>query len=204
MPAKFIDRTGLVFGDWTVLEFVGRDKCGQAKWLCLCSCGNTKQVVMNSLQQKRSTSCGCKAPAKRAEKNTKHGMGATRTYKSWHAMLDRVQGKGGHESYPQRSIGVCEQWMSFENFYADMGDRPAGKSLDRIDNSLGYSKENCRWASGLEQANNKSNNVILEHDGVKMTIAETARHYNIGISCFRHRLRKGMSVAEAISGKWSE
>ena len=114
MPAILIDRTGSVFGDWTVLSFVKREK-NINYWLCKCSCGNIKTVIFNSLHSNRSTSCGCKTIEKRSAKLKKHGMAGTPTYKSWHAMLQRSQGKGGHESYVERNISVCDDWIKFEN-----------------------------------------------------------------------------------------
>jgi hypothetical protein len=198
MPATLIDRTGNVFGEWTVLSFVKREK-NTNYWLCKCSCGNTKTVIFNSLQKQKSTSCGCKAIAKRSKKLTKHGMAGTPTYKSWHAMLQRSQGKGGHESYVERNITVCPDWIKFENFLSDMGVRPDGKTLDRIDNTKGYYKDNCRWATPSEQQNNMKSNAFIYVFGERMTITRASKLYSIGISCLRHRLRKGMNPDLAVT-----
>lgn len=198
MPARMLDRSGMIFGEWKILSFVER-KSEINYWLCKCSCGNIKKVAYGTLANGRSTSCGCKAVEKRVKKLKKHGMASTPTYKSWHAMIQRTEGKGGHESYVDRKIGVCDEWLSFDGFFADMGIRPENKTLDRIDNTKGYCKENCRWATPLEQANNKDTNVYLSVFGKKMTISEAARFYGIGISCLRHRLRKGMNPETALT-----
>lgn len=198
MPAMLIDRTGNVFGDWTVLSFFKREK-NVNYWLCKCSCGTTKTVNFNSLYKNKSTSCGCKTIEKRSAKLTKHGMAGTPTYKSWHAMLQRSQGKGGHESYVKRDISVCDDWIKFENFLRDMGKRPNGKTLDRIDNTKGYYKENCRWATPSEQQNNMRSNALIDVFGERMTITQASRLYNIGISCLRHRLRKGIEPNLAVT-----
>ena len=193
MPMPFRDKTGKSFGDWTVIGFAGRDGRNATVWLCRCTCGTQRNVVVGSLMQGKSRSCGCKQYEITAQKNTKHGMAGTPTYKSWHSMIQRCEGKGGHKSYPERSIGISEEWLDFNVFFADMGIRPKGKNLDRIDNTKGYSKNNCRWASHIEQANNKDNTIKVVVDGIEICFMDACKKYNIGESCARHRLRKGLS-----------
>lgn len=87
-----------------------------------------------------------------------HGMRNTRTYKSWDAMKQRMFNPNniGYEQYQSLGITICDRWLeSFTNFFEDMGERPEGLSLDRIDNSKGYSPENCKWSTPKEQANNR-------------------------------------------------
>lgn len=196
--AKRIDRTGEKYGNWTIIEFYSKYGACDAKWLCKCKCGTEKPVIFRSLASGASTSCGCGAIDARIKKLTKHGYARTRTYKSWHAMHQRCQGKGGHEIYQARNIVVCERWNDFNNFLLDMGGRPPHKTLDRINNDDGYYKENCRWATALQQMNNR--HVCKKHtvDGALMTITEAARKYNAGISMVRHRLRKGWSLDRAV------
>jgi hypothetical protein len=88
---------------------------------------------------------------------------------------------------------VCGRWLeSFENFYADMGDRPEGTSLDRIDNSKGYSPENCRWATPQEQQNNRRSNVLVTLDGETRTLKQWARHFNVPYPIVKDRRSKGI------------
>lgn len=196
MPTPFRDKTGQVFGYWTVLGFAGRDSRNATIWNCKCVCGNEKKVIVGSLMKGKSKSCGCMQYKIAAEKNRKHGLSGTPTYKSWHAMLQRSEGKGGHQSYVDRGFTVCDRWMSFINFVEDMGMRPIGKTLDRIDNTKGYSKDNCRWATPIEQANNKDTTKYVVVNGEKMPFMYACKKFNVTENCARHRLRNGKSEQE--------
>ena len=194
-----MDYTGKVFNNWRVLGPVSPSDSGRLRWKCLCVCGTIKDVLIASLKSNRSKSCGCIGHKTRAEKKTKHAMARTPTYKSWHAMLQRCEGKGGHDSYKERGIVVCSFWQRFENFYADMGTRPEGKTLDRIDNTKGYFKENCQWATYKEQSNNRDNTVMVTVDNNTMPLMYALKKYNKSETCIRHRLRKGMSQQDAFT-----
>jgi len=198
MDSRVKNIVGCRFGFWTVKSYFDRHKT-HTRWLCVCDCGSEKIVIGDSLKKGLSKSCGCKQYELASSKNTKHGMASTPTYKSWHAMIQRTQGKGGHESYVLRNISVCKEWFVFENFVADMGLRPKGKTLDRINNSQGYSKENCRWATSLQQSNNRHNTIFVVVNDEKLSLSEACKKYNIGISCARHRLNRGMSHQETFT-----
>lgn len=193
MSMPFSDKTGQTFGFWKVFGFYGRNNQNKPIWTCRCICGKEKQVLIQSLMSGKSKSCGCMQYILSAEKNTKHGMAGSPTYKSWHAMIQRCKGEGGHQSYPDRGISIANDWIDFEKFHADMGDRPVGMTLDRIDNTKGYSRQNCRWATPTEQANNKMDTIYVIVDDVKMSFMDACRKFDIGESCARHRMRKGMS-----------
>jgi hypothetical protein len=125
-------------------------------------------------------------------------MAGTPTYKSWHQMHQRCSGRHGHDHYLRNGVKVCERWNDFSKFYADMGDRPFGTTLDRIDGSKGYEPGNCRWATVEVQANNKKNCRPENVFGEKLTPSQAARKYGKHISGIRHRLRKGLTLEQAI------
>ena len=119
--------------------------------------------------------------------NYRHGMYGTPTYKSWAEMKSRC-------NHPERSTGhyenvtYCERWESFENFFADMGTRPDGTSLDRIDVNGNYKPSNCRWADVFTQENNRKNNVFYELDGEKLTLSQIARKHGISRSNLANKI----------------
>lgn len=133
-------------------------------WVCKCVCGNEIDVSAAVLKAGDKKSCGCKT---KAETVGSHGMHGTPTHNSWRTMRERCT-KEYHKSYEKyKDIPVDPEWLdSFEAFYKDMGERPEGMTLDRIDNSLGYCKENCRWADASTQQQNKSPNYINKNKGL--------------------------------------
>jgi hypothetical protein len=173
------------FGRLLVQEFVGNDKFGHSLWSCLCACGNTKVVSGDNLKRGLVKSCGCLNKELVIERMTTHGQtsggSATLIYKIWQGMLARCYNlhNKSYKDYGGRGIKVCDRWHSFENFYEDMGDCPEGLSLDRKDNDGDYTPENCRWATNLEQANNKRSNAWYESNGNRKTLAQWARYLDI-------------------------
>lgn len=152
---------GKQFGRWTVSEkvFSRITPSGTTKpyWLCNCDCGVTREVRAEHLCSGRSLSCGChKRDAAAAQKRT-HGGRETKLYDVWTQMIQRCHNprNKAYADYGGRGIAVCERWRDFAAFMGDMGHPPAGKSIDRVNNDAGYSPDNCRWATPLEQAKNK-------------------------------------------------
>lgn len=151
MPPR-LDLTGQRFGRLTVLA-LAPNRGTKSAWTCRCDCGRERVVMLGNLRSGHSRSCGCL----HVERQTTHGQSYSPTYTTWKMMWQRVKGNGpldDFERYTLRGIGVCDRWRSFEAFLADMGERPVGTSLDRINNDRGYEPGNCRWATRKEQSNN--------------------------------------------------
>jgi hypothetical protein len=131
--------------------------------------------------------------------NTKHGMSNTKAYRAWAAMLNRCKDPR-NPNYGGRGLSVCKRWRAFKNFYVDMGDPPDGYSIDRIDNSKGYSKENCRWASPYEQTHNRRNSCLITFGGVTAPLAEHARNAGLRYDTVYYRIfRRGWSIDDALT-----
>jgi len=189
---KRIDMTGQRFGRLTVLSYVGCSSVG-ARWKCQCDCGNIIETNRNNLIQKeRTRSCGCLRRESSSERHKTHGMTGSPTYRTWCSMRKRCEDKTDdhYKWYGARGITVCERWSSFENFLSDMGVRPRGMSLDRIDNDGPYSPENCRWATQKEQMQNTRKSVTFEGK----TIQEWSEQLGIKYHTLTYRMRKHGSV----------
>lgn len=126
-------------------------------WNTLCHCGKFSSINGAALRSGNTKSCGCLNKLNIKKIATRHGQCGSRTYVSWQCMLSRCRYATRHNSkyYKEKGITICDRWLnSFKNFLEDMGERPKNKTLDRIDSSKGYFKENCRWATSSEQAIN--------------------------------------------------
>ena len=150
--------TGQTFGRLLVLA-EAPPKWGKRRYLCRCACGKEKEFAVDHLMSGMSQSCGCRF----LEIVTKHGQsprsGVSPEYQTWKNMMRRCYRPKNPEygNYGARGITVCERWMNFENFFADMGPRPSPKhSIDRENNDGNYELGNCRWATmGQQNANRR-------------------------------------------------
>jgi hypothetical protein len=195
------DLTGQAFGFLTAVELGPKLKATSgAWWLCKCECGNVKSIRSSDLVGGKIRSCGCKHQNLKGEALKKHGGKGTRTYRIWCAMKTRCSNPNAasYGRYGGRGITVCSEWEKFETFLADMGECPEGMSIDRIENDKGYLPSNCLWATRLQQANNTSANVFIEHNGKRMTRSEWERSLGLGATTVRGRLRRGLSLEDAL------
>lgn len=162
--ASLIDLTGKVYGRWVVLSKDSPDGHGRPRWKCCCTCGTIKVVMGHHLRNGKSTSCGC-FRREYATGQVIHGYarrGAARhpLYDTWRHMHSRCfnLASSSWRWYGARGIAVCDRWLGpegFDNFLADMGVRPEGRTLDRIDNDGNYEPGNCRWSTPKEQTANR-------------------------------------------------
>jgi len=156
MPS-LVDITGNVFNRLTV---IGRNpanaKEGQARWDCTCECGNLVTATGGDLRNGKQQSCGCYRAESSTNRATVHDMCGTPAHVVWGAMRSRCNNPKhvAYKNYGGRGIRVCSRWDTFANFYSDMWPRPAGLSMDRIDNDGNYEPGNCRWATRKEQNTN--------------------------------------------------
>lgn len=181
---------GQRYGMWTVLELPKAATKNTSIFVkCRCDCGTERMVKKWGLVNEKYKSCGCV----RVEILRSHGKCFSREYSSWAAMKSRCSNPNDirYSDYGGRGISVCAGWEKFEGFYADMGDRPIGTSLGRIDNSLGYSKANCRWETSKEQALNRRSNHLITAYSQTMTVTEWERVYGINRHAIGNRILSG-------------
>ena len=188
-------KSGDKYGRLTIVEEAKPRKYGAKKhrrFICKCDCGNEKEVFLISLSSGRTKSCGCLV----SEKNSTHGLSGKNSYKLWCGVRQRCLNSKNrlYKNYGGRGIKICERWLKFENFYEDMGDKPDGKSLDRIDNDGDYCPENCRWATDDEQANNRRGNVRIKYDGDIDTLANWCRRLDLKYTRIKKRFESGWEI----------
>lgn len=183
-----IDISGQRFGLLTAISHVKG-----VRWLCSCDCGGNAVVASLDLRNGHTQSCGCFRSAQTSKRMKKHGMTGSPTHRTWISMRRRCN-ETSHDQYKYyggAGITVCERWQtSFENFLADMGERPQGTTLDRKDPKGNYEPSNCRWATQKEQMNNTSRSVKFEGK----TLTEWSEELGIQYATLSYRLRKHGSV----------
>lgn len=201
MVWNFIDLTGKRFGRLTVLERA--DGKGRCKWRCLCSCGNEVVVLGYNLKNGNTQSCGCLMRERAVAANTTHGEVGSRLYRTWQDMKKRCLNPNV-EKYPiygGRGITVCREWLTYEPFrdWALANGYAEDLTIDRIDNNGGYEPRNCRWATSLQQDNNRRSNRFISFCGEVYTLAEWARILGISYGALFNRLKSSKSIEEAFT-----
>jgi hypothetical protein len=185
MPER-IDLAGARTGMLTVLHDCGvPSKNGGRRWVCRCDCGNEVTVASKALRKHLQKSCGCLVRT--------HNMSRTTTYKSWQMMWQRCTNKANenYQSYGAKGVSVCDRWKAFEFFVADMGERPDGTSLDRIDPFGNYEPDNCRWAtSAVQKANTRSSLGYRTLDGERISLSQMAHCVAMNPATFYDLIRR--------------
>lgn len=199
----------MVFGRLTVIDRAGSDKSMNATWLCKCECG--KEVVISGiyLRNGETKSCGCLHKEVAKKTMTTHGLSKTRLYKVWAGIKSRCYNpnNNNYKYYGAIGITMCDAWLnsfeSFRNWSLQNGYDENAKAqectIDRIDNNLSYSPDNCRWVNHVMQCNNQSSNKMFSYNGETHTMAEWERIFNMKYTTLRARIRRGASFEEAIN-----
>lgn len=215
---RFKNIAGQRFGRLTALRRTGdTGHCGFI-WECQCDCGNLKHSDTGSLTSGNVKSCGCLrviVAKQNGAKNATHGIfrgrkhtgwaaskrGLKRTWTSWVSMRHRCHSCKHHafSRYGGRGITVCERWNDFKLFLEDMGIRPAGHSIERINNDGNYCQSNCKWATGMEQGRNKRNNRLITINGITKHLAGWSLVSGISTQLIWQRIKKGWTWDRVLS-----
>lgn len=197
---------GSVWGRLTVVSEAPKYRDKYLQWFVVCVCGKTKVIMDQSLRSGRTESCGCLAGQLRITHGHSVGGQQSKEYTAWRDMLHRCNNSNNpsYHNYGGRGIKVCRRWLSFESFYADMGECPPGLTLDRDDESRGYSKGNCSWATWETQGRHKRTNRRLTFRGETLSVADWARKLLMNEVTLRARLRRGVSVEIALTAPVSK
>lgn len=194
------DLSGRRFGRLVAVKRV-RTQSGIYKWACRCDCGSNVEVRIDGLTSGRAKSCGCFKRDRVSQTHETHGLSKHPLYKCWVSMWERCTDpeNQSYGNYGGRGIKVCDRWADIRNFIADMGPKPKGGSIDRINNNAGYSPDNCRWADRQTQSRNRRTSRIIDVGGREMCVSEAGEKYGVGLSNLCRRLNSGMSVLDAVT-----
>lgn len=210
MRGVFLNLIGTKSGKLTVIDGpFNRDGKAGKFWQCRCDCGKTLDhyIGSNRIIKEATKSCGCLMVEKVKKSNTTHGLTKTITYTSWNSMWKRCTNPNhkSYEYYKKRT--PVDRWKSFELFLLDMGERPFGMSLERIDNSKPYSPENCKWATNREQQLNRNATIVLCINGIEMSMKEACMTLGTDYNRAKARVRNGWTPHDAVtkpkSNRWS-
>ncbi len=192
-PRPRINYVGQIINGFPIVLKIS-PSCNKGKsYVSMCHCGQIMRVNIADLKSGRVKSCGCVGVLKIKKLNLTHGSSKTPEYEIWKTMRSRCNNPNSdvYKYYGGRGIRVCKRWDSFKNFIGDMGPKPEGKSLDRIDNAKDYCPDNCRWATRTEQTQNRRNSLRYRHKGVLKTLQEWSEISGINYSALHYRFKKG-------------
>ena len=195
LPKRSKDLSEKTFGRLSVIEYSGEQtKSGNLKWKCRCQCGNLLTIASSHLLDGSTQSCGCLSKEVTRDRSIKHGHAIggeiSKTYSSWEAMIARCTRPSinDYKNSGGRGILVCDRWKIFSSFLEDMGERPYGYQIDRIDSNGNYEPTNCRWATTKEQSRNKRSNNRIELNGEIKTLIDWAEQTGIPTDTLWHRI----------------
>jgi hypothetical protein len=195
---RLIDLTGKQFGRWKVIEKAGNSKRGGALWRCVCACGTERVCQGADLRSQKSRSCGCLMIEETRQRSTIHGGKATPLYCVWKTMRSRCNNpkSTSFKYYGAKGIGVCAEWNDFAKFkaWAEESGYRKGLSIERKNNSLGYSPKNCVWATRTEQSANRSI-VLLSSSGEPW--CNIAKRHGIPVTLMHGRIHEGWPIEKA-------
>lgn len=212
--SKVIDRTGQRYGRLVVTERAENDRYGNAMWRAVCDCGRPAEVLAYNLTSGNTTSCSCFQRERILEANTTHGQCGSPAYVSWQSAVKRTTDRNceSYRRYGGAGVVMCERFRSsVENLVEDIGERPEGKTLDRISSyghySCGACQEcvandwpaNVQWATHQEQQRNKRNNRLVTHDGETQCVATWAEITGLPYNTLRKRLDNNWPVHIALT-----
>ena len=214
---NIVDLSRKRFGRLVAMEYVGR-KNNRTLWKCKCDCGKETITGYSNLVNGITRSCGClekenlyskefkRSHRKSASKDFDINLNEHPLYGLWSSMLTRCYNKScnSYKNYGGRGIKVCDWWLpenkGFENFLNDMGERPSlNYTLDRIDVNGDYCPENCRWATAVQQSNNRTNSILVYYMGRRVYLNDICKRLRMNYSTVAHQLLKGFDINAIIS-----
>lgn len=208
---KFIDLTGQRFGKLVVKERADNYKyyskshgrvLQYAQFLCECDCGGNSIYMAQDLKKGKVGSCGC-ILEESGNFKFKHGKSYDQLYYIFTSMIERCYSPSckSYQNYGGRGITVCDRWLKggVMTFIEDMGERPKGYSVERLDNDKGYSPENCLWKSNRVQANNKRGTTLVTYQDITLSMSEWAHLLNLPYSALKGRLNRKWTPEEALN-----